>query len=259
MDAPYEIVNVNAHNVDGRGFFCFMSKRKAPGYLQKRAWLEERFAEGLRLKILHIPGGRDTGFIEYIPGEYAWRTVQAPGYMVIHCLWVVGKGKGRGYGTRLLQSCLEDARQEGKRGVVMVASDGSWLASKKLFLYNGFEQIATAGPAFQLLVHRFREDAPLPAFPDNWDTRARFFGSGLTVVRSAQCPYNQDATDIYLRCADEHNIPARVVDLRTARELRQYAPYPYGTFGVVYNGRPFSYTYLKPSEIDQRLAALSPQ
>ena len=96
MDQGYEIVTVDAGNVDRLGFFCYMSKPKAPGYRQKRDWLLARFAEGLRIKMLHETGGRTVGFIETIPGEYAWRVVNALGYTVIHCLWVVGQGKGKG-------------------------------------------------------------------------------------------------------------------------------------------------------------------
>jgi hypothetical protein len=36
----------------------------------------------------------ECSFIEYIPGEQAWRAVHADGYLLIHCLWVVGKSKG---------------------------------------------------------------------------------------------------------------------------------------------------------------------
>jgi GNAT superfamily N-acetyltransferase len=105
----FELITVNADNLDKHGFFCYMSKRKAPGYAQKRAWLAARFAEGLKLHMVHEIGGRTVGFIEYAPGEFAWRTVHAPDYLVIHCLWVVGKGKGKGYGSRLLQICLDAA------------------------------------------------------------------------------------------------------------------------------------------------------
>ena len=105
MDEAFEIITVDADNVDRHGFFCYMSKRKAPGYAQKCAWLAARFAEGLKLHMVHETGGRTVGFIEYIPGEFAWRVVHAPGYLVIHCLWVVGKGKGKGFGTASLAPC----------------------------------------------------------------------------------------------------------------------------------------------------------
>lgn len=74
-----EIVDVDASNVDETRFFCMRSKPKAPGYRRKRDWLEARFAEGMRMKIIR-KGGR--GFIEYIPGQHAWRAVHADGRLV---------------------------------------------------------------------------------------------------------------------------------------------------------------------------------
>jgi hypothetical protein len=102
---------------------------------------------------------------------------------------VVGKGKGKGHGARLLQICLDDARAQGKHGMVMVASDGVWLAKKDIFLKHGFEEIAQAPPSFQLLAYRFDNAAPLPTFPTDWEGRQARFGPGLTVIRTPQCPY----------------------------------------------------------------------
>lgn len=194
------------------------------------------------------------GFIEYIPGEYTWRAVYAPGYLVIHCLWVVGKGKGKGYGTRLLQACLDEARDQGKRGVVMVTSSGTWLAGKELFISNGFTELDQAPPPFQLLVHRF-DTAPDPTFPDDWPARQAAFGPGLTVVRTPQCPYVENATHDFMQFAAEKGIPTRVVELTTAQEVQEQAPCPYGIFSVVYDGRLFSYTYLIRADFEKRLAA----
>ena len=250
--SKYEIKTVNASNVDESGFFCYMSKRKEPGYKQKREWLEARFAEGMKIKILHEHGGRDTAFIEYIPGEYAWRAVHAPGYLVIHCLWVVGKGKGKGYGTRLIDECLNDARAQGKRGVVMVSSDGTWLAGKDLFLKNGFVEVDQAPPSFQLLVHCFG-DGRLPAFPKDWESRQAAFGSGLSVVRTPQCPYIENASTMLLESASARGIPARVVELQSAREVQRSAPCVYGTFAIVYNGQLFSYAYMTPADFEKRI------
>jgi hypothetical protein len=107
---------------------------------------------------------------------------------------VVGKGKGKGYGSRLLQICLDDARAQNKHGVVMVASDGVWLAKKDIFLKHGFVEVAQAPPSFSLLVQRF-DNAPLPTFPNDWEARQARFGAGLTVIRTPQCPYIEDATN----------------------------------------------------------------
>ena len=113
-----KIIDVNANNVEQTGFFCYMSKRKTEGFQRKLRWLKARFAEGMRIKMFELP---ERGFIEYIPSEYAWRAVDAKGYMFIHCLWVVGKSKGKGLAGVLLEECINDAKQSGMNGVAMVA------------------------------------------------------------------------------------------------------------------------------------------
>lgn len=254
MTNHFEITTVDASNVDRLGFFCYMSKPKSPGYRQKLAWLESRFAEGMRIKILHEQGGRDVSFIEYIPGEFAWRAVHAPGYLVIHCLWVVGKGKGKGYGTRLVQECLDDAHAQRLNGVVMVASDRVWLAGKEIFLKNGFVEISQAPPSFQLLVHRF-DSGRKPAFPTDWEARMERFGGGITVIRTPQCPYIENGTQAVLEAAQARGIPAKVVEFQSAREVQELSPSPYGVFGILYDGKLLSYHYLLPKDFDKLLNA----
>ena len=115
-----KIINVTADNISETGFFCYMSRRKTAGFRRKLAWVKKRFAEGMRIKMLQLPL---RGFIEYIPGEYAWRPVNAKGYMFIHCLWVVGQSKGKGLATLLLDECIKDAKKSGMKGVAMVTSE----------------------------------------------------------------------------------------------------------------------------------------
>jgi GNAT superfamily N-acetyltransferase len=252
MKNKYEIRTVDAGNVDESGFFCYMSKRKEPGYEQKHDWLEARFAEGMKIKILHENGGRDVAFIEYIPGEYAWRAVRAPGYMVIHCLWVVGKGKGKGYANRLIKECLDDARAQKLHGVAMLTSDRTWLADKEIFARNGFTEGAQAPPSFQLMAARFGS-APEPSLPKNWDERARAFGRGLTVIQTAQCPYIVNATKAILGFAKERNIKAKVVEFKSAPEVQERSPSAYAVFGTVLDGRFLAYYYLLPKDVDKLL------
>lgn len=252
MKPKFEIKTINADNVDELGFFCYMSKRKEPGYKQKRDWLEARFAEGMKIKIIHEIGGRDTAFIEYIPGEYAWRAVNAPGYMVIHCLWVVGKGKGKGYGGRLIKECLDDARAQKMRGVVMLTSDRTWLAGKDIFVHNGFVESASAPPSFQLMATRFGS-GPEASLPQNWDERARAFGHGLTIIRTAQCPYIENGTNAILSFARKQGIRSRVVELKTAKEVQEQSPSAYGVFGTVLDGKLLAYQYLAQKDFDKLL------
>ncbi len=252
MKEKYEIKTVNASNVDESGFFCYMSKGKEAGYKQKRDWLEARFAEGMKLKVIHEIGGRDTAFIEYIPGEYAWRAVHAKGYMFIHCIWVVGKGKGKGYSKLLIEECLNDAREQKMKGVAMLTSDHTWLASKNVFKRNGFTEVDSAPPSFQLMVNRFGS-APKPVLPSDWDARARAFGKGLTVIRTPQCPYIENGANAILSFAEERGIKAKVVELKSAKEIQERSPFAYGVFGTVLDGKPLAYQYLLQKDFDKLL------
>ena len=161
----YRIVEVNEANFDDYGVFCLKSKKNTEGYVNKAKWMRDRFKEGLRTRLLLVKEKHDLtsrGFIEYIPGEYAWRGIDAKGYMVIHCIWVVGRNRGHGYGTELLRQCEGDA--QGMNGAAVVTSDKHWLPSSELFLRHGFEKADTMPPYFELLAKRFSKDAPLPRF-----------------------------------------------------------------------------------------------
>ena len=252
MKSKYEIKTVNASNVDETGFFCYMSKRKEPGYKQKHEWLEARFAEGMKIKIIYEVGGRDTAFIEYIPGEYAWRAVHAPGYMFIHCLWVVGKGKGKGYGKLLIEECIKDARAQKMKGVAMLTSDRTWLAHKDIFERNGFAEVASAPPSFQLMVARFGSEREAD-LPKNWADRARAFGPGLTVIRTPQCPYIENGARDILAFAKAKGIKAKSVELKTAKEVQERSPSAYGVFGTVLDGKLLAYQYLLEKDFDKLL------
>jgi len=72
-----EILDVTESNVDNVGFFCAMSnpelKVSGKACVVKSALPAEDQADR--------EGGR--GFIEYLPGEFVWRAIEARRYMVI--------------------------------------------------------------------------------------------------------------------------------------------------------------------------------
>jgi L-amino acid N-acyltransferase YncA len=240
------IIDVTADNVDQKGFFCLMSKRNSVGYKQKMEWVKARLNEGMRIKMLELP---ERGFIEYIPGEYSWRAIHAEDYMVIHCLWVVGKSKKKGLGRLLLEKCIEDAKKSGKKGVAMVTSEKVWLAGKKLLLKYGFESVDDAPPAFNLMVKKFT-DAPSPSFTHNWEQKARRYDQGLTIFTSPQCPYIPDAVKTVTDFARERGIECRIIELKTAGDVRTLTPSAYGVFSIVHNGRLLAYHYLLPKDLE---------
>ena len=255
MDSAVEIVKIDRETVASRGYFCRKSKMKTVGNQRKLAWADRGFAEGLGIEILY-EDGRSVGFVEYASGEHAWRAVEAPGYVVIHCIWVVGRAKGKGYGTRLLDRVETAAREHGAAGVAMVTSDRVWLADRSLLDAHGYESVDEAPPSFQLMVKRFA-DASLPAFPTNWEARAAAFGDGLTVVTTDQCPYLEDAEQAIVAGAAAMGMPTKIVRLESSAEVQRRSPSAYGIFGVVLDGTLLSYHYLLEKDLRALVEAAS--
>ncbi len=244
-----ELTNVTLDNVDKEGFFCYMSKKKSEGYKRKMDWVKARLAEGMRLKIA-LKDSR--AFIEYIPGEHCWRAIEADGYLVIHCLWVVGKARHKkGHGTYLLKQCIEDAKENGFHGVATVTSSKTWVHEKGLFVKNGFESVDALEP-FDLMVKRF-DDAPMPKFAGDWDKKAAQFGDGFTILRTDQCPYIVDSVTSAIAELEARGFKAKVVEINSRKDVMEKMPFPYGTFAIVRDGKPFSYHYMLPKDWEKFL------
>ena len=231
------LVAVDSTNFDALPC-CGIKNAKHPGRQQKSCWLQANAAFGLRAKTLLAPDGRPGGYIEYIPGEYAWRGVDAAGYMFIHCVWISSRQNQRkGWGSLMIEACLNDARSAGMSGVAAMVRDGPWLADGRLFLANGFKPVDTAPPDYQLLARKLNPAAADPTFRKEWDEKLARYGRGLTIIRSSQCPHIEKFTrEIAGAAEEEYGLRPKVVDLESWQDA-QDAPTPYAVFSVIYNGR----------------------
>ena len=249
------LITVTAATVAKTGFFCKMSARGKPGYEQKLAWLRDRFAEGLEMRLL---GGGERGFVEFIPGTHAWRAIDdAADYMAIHCLWVVGRSKGHGFSTVLLDEVEACARAQGFKGVAAVTSSQHWLIDARPLKRRGYEAVDRVEPCFDLLVRRFDDSAPLPRFCDGWADKLAARPDGLVVYRTAQCPYLDDAAGHARAYADDAGLAFDEVVLDSPAAVRARSPSPYGVFALVLNGTLLSYHYLLKKQIAERAAKLA--
>jgi GNAT superfamily N-acetyltransferase len=230
--AEVRLITLNEENLGKVQMLCGHSPTYRRGYEAKVDWLRERLQEGMRYTLLQVQG-RNAGMIETVPGEFAWRGVEAQGYLFIHCFWVVGRNRRHGYGRQLLQDCLEHAR--GTNGVAVVSSKTHWLPTRKIFIRNGFE-LADALPPFELLVNRFRPDAPLPHFK----RAAPAPLPGLTLHQSDQCPYFQNLPAIVQQVGERLGVPVNVMHVESAGQA-QNLPCPYGVLGIFYNGELIEY------------------
>lgn len=229
-----EIIETTAADICDHGF-CGFKDPCNEGHKRKTNWLKKRYAEGLKFKILQVDG-QDAGMIEYTSGEHTWRPVEAPGYIVIHCVMITKKQhKGRGYGTLLVEECVRDAKRAKLHGVAVVVSSGTWMASGDIFRRCGFECVDTAPPSYELLVRKLRK-APLPRFTAGWDRTLRKYSRGVTIITSDQCPCIAKCTDDILRACKTLRIRPRVVELTNGAQARG-VPSAYGIFNIIHDGK----------------------
>jgi len=233
------LVKVGPENLSECGIGC-LRNRDNPGYGCKVKWLRKRFAEGLRLLLFRDQREKPLAFLEYVPGEFAWRPVDAAGWLFVHCLWVFAAGQRvGGLGGRLIRACVEEAERAGRTGVAALVSPGPWMAGKEIFLKNGFTRIAERD-RFELVVHRLRA-GPEPRFRDIDPDRAKC--RGLHIVYADQCPLLAKSVQDVSQMAAEHGLKLRVTVLQSAHEA-QNAPSYYGAFSLLWNGRLLSDHYV---------------
>lgn len=241
MNSEIKIVSINSENVSEYQPVCFLNP-KNEGYLKKLEWLKENFSKGLIIKLLYLENEKKcNGFIEYIPGEYTYRAVDAKGYMFIHCIWISpNKYKEKGYGSLLVEECLRDARKEDRNGVAVVTSEGTFMAGRDLFLRNNFKSVAKAKPSYELMIKTIK-NGPLPKFRD-WEKQLSGY-KGLNIVFSNQCPWVARSIKELSKIARKKGLELQVNELKNARQA-QDAPSIYAVFNLIYNGKLLADHYI---------------
>jgi len=233
------IIQVTSENLSEHpGAICFINP-KNEHFGHKVAWLKDQFENGLRIKLLYIDGEKSPkGFIEYVPGEFAWRPVKAEGYMFIHCIWTHDKKyQSQGLGKQLISEVEADA--SGMKGVAVLVSIGSFMADSRIFLKNGY-RIAETTERDQLLVKQFVE-GPLPVLNKSGIDLTRY--KGLTFIYSRQCPWVARFIEEVKPVLEKKNLVPEIIEIRTPAEA-QKAPSVYGTFNLIYNGKIFADRYI---------------
>jgi len=234
MIREYELVDTNADNIGACGF-CGYKAGRSEGHHRKSNWVRERYAEGLRFRVIRSPEFGDVGMIEYAVGNHTWRPVEAEGYLVIHCLMVNGKHKGNGVGALLLDSCLQDAERRKSRGVAVVTSSDSFMAGSDFFIKAGFIPVESS-PPYDLLVRKLDKTAPNPYLIVDRQRLLKRYNEGLTILAADQCPMVPKWVEEITEAARDLGLKPIVVPIRSAGASREL-PTPYGMFSIIYNGR----------------------
>ena len=231
------IIDTTIDNVSQFGV-CGYKNIKKDGFREKFDWLKKRFSEGLIIKTLVSEKDGAQGMIEYIPGQYCWRPVDARNYMFIHCIFIGFKNvyKNRGFASLVLKECEKDTKKQKLNGIAVTTRRGSFMAGKEFFIKNGFEVVDSARPDFELLVKKYDQDAPPPKFNKSIHTMPKEYENGLFIIRADQCPYTvKNVKEIIETAKKDYNIGATIVNLKNHSEA-QNSPCPFGTFCIIHNG-----------------------
>jgi N-acetylglutamate synthase-like GNAT family acetyltransferase len=210
---------------------------------KKIEWYKKYYPKGLRIKAILSKKAGYQGMLEYIPGKYAHRPVEAEGYMFIHCIFVGFKKeyKGKGLASSLLDECIKDAQKKKMLGVAVVTRHGSFMARKEIFLKKGFKVVDTAKPDFELLVKKFNEKSINPRFKPNMTKSLKRYQKGLYVIRSPQCPYTEKNVNAIIKSAkNKFNLQPHLIDLKDSNDV-QDTPCAFGTFCIIYDGEIISH------------------
>lgn len=237
-----KIIDLTPENISEYGVCGYKDANKHVELRKKIDWLGEYYSKGLRIKALISQNGGYQGMIEYIPGKYAHRPVDAEGFLFIHCLFVGFKKefKGKGYATLLIDECIKDAKMSKMNGVAVVTRKGSFMADNNIFLKTGFQIVDIAKPDFELLALKFEMNTKNPCFKNNLNEKLKEYENGLTILRSPQCPYTEKNVNAIIDSAKEMKLKTRLVDLMDYKAA-QNNPCAFGTFCIIYDGKIISH------------------
>jgi hypothetical protein len=238
-----QIIDLTPENIADYGVCGYKDVEKHVELRKKIEWFKNYYPKGLRTKIVFSKQGGYQGMLEYIPGKYAHRPVDVDGYMFIHCIFVGFKNefKGKGHASSLVEECIKEAKEKKMLGVAVVTRKGSFMVHNDIFLTKGFKVIDSADPDFNLLVKKFDKNAKDPKFKSDMTNNLKKYAKGLTVIRSAQCPYTEKNVKAIIESAKKKfKLKTILIDLKDSKEA-QNNPCAFGSFCIIHNGEIISH------------------
>ena len=231
-----KIISIDETNIEQEHICCAIGndKQNQSRAKLKKEWMKQRFKDGLVFKRFDQRGKI---FIEYMPIEKVWKPIHGKNFMVINCLWVSGRFKGKGLSTQLINECILDAKSGKMDGIAVVSSTKvkPFLTDKKFYLKHNFEIVDSAPPYFELLAYKLNKNAKNPTFSDNAKKGTCSNKLGFTFIYSNQCPFMEEWVGLLSGILKNKKIPFEIKKLKNDKEAQQTGS-PFGTLGIYYNG-----------------------
>ena len=228
-----EYIRVTKENIDKEHICCAISSNKDVQVISKKDWLRDRFDDGL-VFLKSVERGKC--FIEYIPAENAWNPIDAKDYMYIDCLWVAGSFKGHGYSSELLEYCINDSKEKGKKGLCILCANKKkpFLSDPKFLKHKGFQVCDEADNGVELWYLPFDDINEKPRFKE-CAKHVSINEKGYVLYYTSQCPFNAKYVPMLEDIAKEHNVPFKAIHITTKKQA-QSVPTPITTYALFYDG-----------------------
>lgn len=127
------------------------------------SFLREMYDEGVRAKVA-LEDGNPLGFLFVMPIELCPWGPLGTELAVVPCLFVVPDETGKGAGAALLEAAEEEARRQGRKGVVLQAYYWDfWFMPASYFERHGYREAARKGD-YGILWKAFDSSAEAPTF-----------------------------------------------------------------------------------------------
>ncbi|MGN1419752.1 MAG: GNAT family N-acetyltransferase [Acutalibacteraceae bacterium] len=228
-----DFINLTPENLAEEHLCCIIrTKKPHPGVEAKREWLSGRLKEGHVFRKLNE---KATVFIEYAPLETAWVPIVGENYYYIYCLWVLGDYKGKGYGKALMDTCIRDAKENGKSGICMLGAkkQKAWLSDQAFAKKFGFEAVDETENGYELLALSF--DGTTPKFAES-AKKEKIENEALTVYYDMQCPYVLQTVEKAKQFCEANAIPASFILVDTLQKAKNL-PCVFNNWAVFYKGK----------------------
>lgn len=231
------IIELNTENITSEHICCAISDKKcADSYQAKKDWLKKEFNNGYVFRRID---DRAKVFIEYGPAEKAWIPISADNYININCFWVSGKYKKSGYGKTLLKSAIDDAKKQGKEGLVTVVGTKKFhfMSDTKWLIKQGFEEVERISTGFSLLALKLEKSAEKPKFNECVKSGECSEKKGIVVYYSNRCPFAEfHAKESLVETAKKKNLNLKLIKLNTMEDA-QNCPSPATIFSLFLEGK----------------------
>ena len=249
-----DYITLAENNIDKEHICCAISNAPQQTELAntKKSWLKERFNDGLVFLKMNVRG---KVFIEYMPAEKAFVPITAPNYMYIDCFWVAGAYGKHGAGSTLLDKCIEDAKNKGKDGLVIIAATKKkpYLADPKFLIKKGFKIVDEGANGFLLYYLPFHENEVRPKF-NECAKNGKIDDLGMVIYYSNQCVFSKMVAELNKEVAQKNGENLKIVEILTYQDAQRMC-IPFTIFAFFDKGTLVSHIPMMEKDFQKYLDA----